>query len=400
MKDGPISQVLVILAIFLGGCDTTTHQVRSVEPSGFLDDYSKLRPGGEDKAALRYLNPSADFSKYNKVLFEPVHVYVADDSAQPLFDETLAARTAVASDATLGRFSLRGTVANPMPRTSTVGNSTNGSALAPRYRSQFLSPTPKLRYTSFFERAAMEGQQAEATDSPPAVTPSEMQGADAEEMAKIGEAMANPLSYLWLIFMQNDTIWNEGDILDTLNKDAKAQNTSLFMPVLSMQLTEQWKTIFRPVVPINSFNTVDNVNASATNPGSTFGIDRERETGLGDIVLWTAFSNQYTPPWVWGFGPTIMLNTASDDQLGTGKNSAGPMALVFNITEQWILGAIAQHWWSFSGDDKFNVDTSLGSVRVDRSDVSLGARTCSIKSEVLIAATSMFARLVFSRNFM
>ena len=217
----------------------------------------------------------------------------------------------------------------------------------------------------------MEDQQAEAADSPPAVTPSEIQGADAEEMAKIGEAMANPLSYLWLIFMQNDTIWNEGDILDSLNKDAKAQNTSLFMPVLSMQLTEQWKTIFRPVVPINSFNTVDNVNASATNPGSTFGIDRERETGLGDIVLWTAFSNQYTPPWVWGFGPTIMLNTASDDQLGTGKNSAGPMALVFNITEQWILGAIAQHWWSFSGDDKFNVDTSLGSVRVDRPDVVL-----------------------------
>jgi hypothetical protein len=66
--------------------------------------------------------------------------------------------------------------------------------------------------------------------------------------------------------------------------------------------------------------------------------------------LWTAFSPQYKPPLVYGFGPTIMMDTASSDELGTGKWSAGPMATVAHIRDKWILGAVAQHWWSFAGD--------------------------------------------------
>jgi hypothetical protein len=100
-------------------------------------------------------------------------------------------------------------------------------------------------------------------------------------------------------------------------------------------------------------------------------VDFERETGLGDVVLWTAFSNQYKPPFVWGFGPTVMLPTASDERLGTGKWSAGPMGLAVSITDKWIIGGVAQHWWSFAGDDKTTVDTALGPVKADRPDVNL-----------------------------
>ena len=192
-----------------------------------------------------------------------------------------------------------------------------------------------------------------------------------DEMDQIGEAMANPLSYLWLLFSQNDTFSYDGDALDAIGADEQTQNSTILMPVLSLQLTEQWKTIIRPVIPINSFKTVGNVNISIDNPGDITGVDLKRETGLGDMVLWTAFSKQYTPPFVWGFGPTIMLNTASEDQLGSGKNSAGPMALAFSITEKWILGGVAQHWWSFSGDDTITIDTSLGPATVERPDVNL-----------------------------
>ena len=142
-------------------------------------------------------------------------------------------------------------------------------------------------------------------------------------------------------------------------------------PVLSFQLTEKWKTIVRPVIPIVSFNTVDNVNFSTDTPAGTIGIDRERESGLGDIVLWTAFSNMYKPPYVFAFGPTVMLNTATNDQLGTGKFSAGPMVMAMSITDKWIGGAIAQHWQSFAGEDNISVDTTLGRVNAKRPDVSL-----------------------------
>ena len=214
-----------------------------------------------------------------------------------------------------------------------------------------------------------------------------------EDLDAIAEAMANPLSYLWLLFMQNDTIWYEGDALDRLGKSRKPQNTFLLNPVLSLQLTESWKAILRPVIPINAFSTVDNVNLSlGGGPGTGgVGVERARKSGLGDIVLWTAFSNQYVPPFVWGFGPTLMFNTSTDDVLGTGKNSAGPMAMGMYISDKWILGAVGQHWWSYSGDGHLNVRTNLGPVRVPRADVNLTdiqpilRRRLSVKTNIGIA---------------
>jgi hypothetical protein len=198
--------------------------------------------------------------------------------------------------------------------------------------------------------------------------------AEMSEQEKIAEAMNNPLSNLWMLFMQNDTTWWKGDALDDLNEDTKVMNTTLLQPVLSLQLTENWKTIIRPVIPIQSFDTYKEANISlgGNPPGSPLvDVDFERKTGLGDIVLWTAFSKHYKPPFVWGFGPTVMLPTASDDRLGSGKWSAGPMALAVNMTDKWIIGGVAQHWWSFAGDDHVNIKTNLGKVKVDRPDVNL-----------------------------
>ena len=193
-----------------------------------------------------------------------------------------------------------------------------------------------------------------------------------EEKAMIGEALANPLSYLWLVFTQNDTRWWKGDALDAFGEDTKVQNTYLLQPVLSIQLSETWKTIIRPVIPINSFQSIDGVDISTTGvPPTILGVDFERKTGLGDIVLWTAFSNKYTPPFIFGFGPTIMMNTASDDLLGTGKWSAGPMVLGVNVSEKWIFGGVAQHWWSFAGQDDLTINTSLGPQTVRRPQVNL-----------------------------
>jgi len=47
-----------MLAVALGaiGCPAT-YQARSVKPSGFLGDYSQLRPGKEGEALLVYVRP-------------------------------------------------------------------------------------------------------------------------------------------------------------------------------------------------------------------------------------------------------------------------------------------------------------------------------------------------------
>jgi hypothetical protein len=110
---------------------------------------------------------------------------------------------------------------------------------------------------------------------------------EAEKKEMIGNALANPLSFLWLLFLQNDTYRYDGDILEALGEDSQRQNITIVQPVLSMQITEKWKTIFRPVFPISSLKVPENVNisTSSSNPGQITGVDLDRETGLGDVVL-------------------------------------------------------------------------------------------------------------------
>ena len=86
-----------MLAVALGaiGC-AATHQARSVQPSGFLGDYSQLRPGKEGEALLVYVRPGVDWKKYDNVWLEPVTVWgdvktgflqsVPKDEAQVLAD--------------------------------------------------------------------------------------------------------------------------------------------------------------------------------------------------------------------------------------------------------------------------------------------------------------------------
>lgn len=43
--------------------------------SGFLDDYTLLRPGGPDEVRLVYRNPAADWHRYHSVMLEPVAIW-------------------------------------------------------------------------------------------------------------------------------------------------------------------------------------------------------------------------------------------------------------------------------------------------------------------------------------
>jgi hypothetical protein len=176
---------------------------------------------------------------------------------------------------------------------------------------------------------------------------------------QIAEMINNPLGELWMLFTQNDTYSYGGDALDKLNKDNRIMNSTLLMPVLPFQLTENWRVVVRPVIPINSFDVPSDVNFIPGIPPQ-ISVGFERETGLGDIVLMTAFgtNEMVKPPNIFGFGTTMMFDTASDDEIGTGKNSIGPMAMAMHIDDKWIYGLIAQHWESVSGDSERN-DVSL-----------------------------------------
>ncbi len=83
------------------------------------------------------------------------------------------------------------------------------------------------------EQATTEDQEALAADP------------EADQTAAVAEALLNPLSSLWIMFAQNDTVWMDGDTLDDLGEGGVVQNTTLLQPVMPFQLTENWKMIFR-----------------------------------------------------------------------------------------------------------------------------------------------------------
>lgn len=72
---------LVLLGPLYQSC-ATTQQATSVEPSGFLEDYSLLEPGREGDPLLIYRNPKAAFTLYGKVIVESIQIRRTDDEAQ------------------------------------------------------------------------------------------------------------------------------------------------------------------------------------------------------------------------------------------------------------------------------------------------------------------------------
>jgi hypothetical protein len=84
MKTISIASTLCCVLFLSVGCATdssTQDRGRNISFTGFLADYSKLRPGGEGRALLAYRNPRADFRRYDKVLIEPITIWAGDESA-------------------------------------------------------------------------------------------------------------------------------------------------------------------------------------------------------------------------------------------------------------------------------------------------------------------------------
>jgi len=68
------------LILLCASC-TSTSQTRQVNTSGFLGDYSALRRGKGDEPKLIYVNPSAKFHKYTKLLMDPIVVYASSEDS-------------------------------------------------------------------------------------------------------------------------------------------------------------------------------------------------------------------------------------------------------------------------------------------------------------------------------
>jgi hypothetical protein len=120
-----------------------------------------------------------------------------------------------------------------------------------------------------------------------------------------------------------------------------------FQPVIPISLGKDWNVISRTILPLMYQDDV---------------IEGSDQFGLGDTTQSLFFSPK--EPWpfgiVWGVGPVLFLPTGTRELLSAERWGAGPTAVVLKQAGGWTIGALANHIWSFAGDDdRDDVDSTF-----------------------------------------
>lgn len=74
---------LCVMVLIIVGC-ATTEQAPNAQMSGFLGDYTQFHRGKGGQAEYVYRDINVDFSKYQKVILEPVQLWAAENSESAL----------------------------------------------------------------------------------------------------------------------------------------------------------------------------------------------------------------------------------------------------------------------------------------------------------------------------
>lgn len=161
------------------------------------------------------------------------------------------------------------------------------------------------------------------------------QPAHAEDIKKLAEEVQNPVSDLVRVGFANGTLFGAGannHLLNTFN--LQASTTRKF---------RDWALLNRLNIPIPYL------------PATAFENKTGSLAGLGDIEYTGFFARDESKrrfKLIGGIGPTFLLNTATDDRLGSGKWSVGPTLAVVSIPDPWVVGAVIRNLWSFAGDNQ------------------------------------------------
>lgn len=141
--------------------------------------------------------------------------------------------------------------------------------------------------------------------------------------------LSNPVASLISVplqFNMDGNIGTENGMRNLLN----------IQPVVPTSINDDWNLISRVILPVVQQSNI------AGNSGSQF--------GLGD-ALSSFFFSPRQGGLIWGVGPAILAPTGTESLLSARQWAAGPTAVVLKQSGGWTYGALANHLWSFAGDN-------------------------------------------------
>ena len=119
------------------------------------------------------------------------------------------------------------------------------------------------------------------------------------------------------------------------------------MPLYSLLSRKNWE-----IIHLNLINIADAPGGVPGRPGNPDPVPGDHKFGLGDLVHSSFYTPTSTGNFVWGLGGMLSIPTATEEQLGSGKWSAGPALRLTYRTGQWNFGVFGGQTWSFAGSDR------------------------------------------------
>jgi hypothetical protein len=151
--------------------------------------------------------------------------------------------------------------------------------------------------------------------------------------AGLARQLANPVASLISVPLQANYDSGYGP------RDGEQVSLRL-QPVVPFPVNDEWKVISRTILPFVWQQDI--------------GLRKSEQIGLGDAQQSFFFSPKHpsSSGILWGAGPIFLLPTGSDELLSAEKWGAGPTAVALRQQGPWTVGLLANHLWSFGGEDR------------------------------------------------
>ena len=145
-----------------------------------------------------------------------------------------------------------------------------------------------------------------------------------EELAKKAQ---NPIADMISLPFQSNTNFGVGPY-------QAPQEILNIQPVIPIHIDQDWNLITRWITPVISQPKLSPIG--------------HEQFGLGDLNPSFFLSPAKPGEIIWGVGPTFLLPTATDQNLGDHRWGAGPSVVLLTIQGHWLYGVLANNIWSFA----------------------------------------------------